>query len=248
MNARPHDSSAPDVAMEAAAADQEQRLFDLQLAFNLYAATYAHASWFAPLGYAMPTGEEARELHASPLWIRALSTELLRREQLDQYFDCDFFDPAKRLALLDVATLTRIAGLVSATLQREKLRRAIRQTDVSAIRSCMGSEAHAFAVSWTGPLPPHFPVLEREVWPRRAVWERTSVALLMTALPSHATGVIGRLRMRFPRDWELPRQPLLTEPLRIGLTQLVIGVISRAAPHWSWLFESGSFEAGAARC
>lgn len=247
MNAGQHDSSAPDVGIEATAA-HAQRLFDLQLAFNLYPATYAHVSWFARLGQGMATGEEARELHASPLWIRALSTELLRQEQLDQHFDCDFFDPAKRLALLDAATLTRVAGLVSATLRRERLRRTIRQADVCAIHNCMGSQAHAFAVSWTGPLPAQQPTVESEGWPTRAVWERASVAQLLTALPSHATGVIGRLRMRFPRDWELPRQPLLEESLRVGLTQLIVGVIAQAAPHWRWLFESASLEPGAGRC
>ncbi|MET0533995.1 MAG: SctK family type III secretion system sorting platform protein [Steroidobacter sp.] len=247
MNARQHDSSAPDLDVGATAA-QAQRLFDLQLAFNLYPATYAHASWLAPLGQATPTGEEARELHASPFWIRALSTQLLRQEQLDQHFDCDFFDPAKRLALLDAATLTRIAGLVSATLRRERLRRTIRQADVFAVQSCMGSQAHAFAVSWEGPLPLQQHTVEGEGWPTRAVWERTSVARLFTALPSHATGVIGRLRLRFPKDWELPRQPLLAEPLRVGLTQLIVGVIAQASPQWSWLFESRSFEPGAGRC
>lgn len=247
MTARQHDPSARDSDAEATAA-HAQRLFDLQLAFNLYPAVYAHVSWFAQLVQGMPTDEEARELHASPLWIRALSSELLRQEQLDRHFDCDFFDPAKRLALLDAATLTRVAGLVAATLRRERLRRTIRKADVSAIHDCMGSQAHAFAVGWTGTLPLQQHTVESEFWPTRVVWEKTSVAQLLTALPSHATGVTGRLRMRFPKDWELPRQPLLPEPMRVGLTQLVVAVITQAAPHWSWLFESGAFEPGAVRC
>ena len=107
MNAAPRDPSAK-------AAGGGDRLADLQLAFNLYPSWYAHASWLERLGIT----SDDRELRNTPLWTRCVSSALLHSEQLDQHFDCDFFDPAKRLALLDAAALTRLGGLVNATLPR----------------------------------------------------------------------------------------------------------------------------------
>src|SRR5688572_16853150 len=89
-----------------------ERLLDLQLAFNLFPARYAHASWLERLG----VSDADNELRPSPLWTRSVSSGLLRAANLDKHFDSDFFDPAKRLALIDATTLTRVAGLVCATL------------------------------------------------------------------------------------------------------------------------------------
>ena len=212
-----------------------ERLLDLQLAFNLYPAWYAHPSWLATLGEATTMAEEYCELRNSPQWIRAVSSALLRGGQLHQHFDCDFFDPAKRLALIDAGTLTRLAGLVSATLLRERLRRIVAQSEVRAVQKCMGEEAHAFAVRWQGLLPMVAPALEQSGWPNREVWERTSVALLCSALPSHAIGILGRLHMKFPIDWLEPRRRLV-EPQRVGLTRHIIAVLLQSDTSWGWLF------------
>jgi hypothetical protein len=236
MGAASHEpaSAAPDAAVAAANAE---RLSDLQLAFNLYPATYVHPSWLERWGgVVIPNATQARELQQQPLWIRALSSALLRSEQLDQHFDCDFFDPAKRLALLDATTLTRVAGVVSATLLRQRLQRVVSQTEVGQLHACMAPEAHAFAVRWAGPLPALHVPLDRDTWPTRAAWERACVARMFAALPAHAIGVIGRLRMRFPREWNLSAQRL-TEPQRAGLTRLIVAVILESAPQWGWLFE-----------
>ncbi len=91
-----------------------------------------------------------------------MSSALLRGGQLHQHFDCDFFDPAKRLALIDAGTLTRMAGLVSATLLRERLRRTVAHAEVRAIQQCMGEETHAFAVRWRGLLPMVGPIVDKE--------------------------------------------------------------------------------------
>ncbi len=230
MNAASRESS-PDGANAASSSD---RLADLQLAFNLYPAWYAHPSWLARLGIT----DTDDDLHGSPLWTRAVSSALLRTERLDQHFDCDFFDPAKRLALLDAVTLTRIACLASATLLRERLKRAVRPEDVRSIQQCIGADAHAFAVRWGGLLPMVDPIVAAE-WPSRAEWEKASVRQLFSVLPAHAIGVIGRMRMRFPLDWALGRQRLV-EPQRVSLTRLIVAVTLQSAPQWRWLFEAST--------
>jgi hypothetical protein len=217
----------------AAEPKDTQRLLDLQLAFNLYPAWYAHPSWLATLGDATTLAEEYCELRNSPQWIRAVSSALLRSGQLHQHFDCDFFDPAKRLALIDAGTLVRLAGLVSATLLRERLRRIVTSAEVRAVQQCMGEEAHAFAVRWQGLLPMVGPALSH--WPAREHWERESVLLLLSALPSHAIGILGRLHMKFPIDWLEPHRRLV-EPQRVGLTRHIVAVLLQAGTSWAWLF------------
>ena len=228
MNAASREPAAPAVS-------SAEKLADLQLTFNLFPSWYAHSSWLERLGIE----ETDRALQTSPLWIRSVSSALLRSEQLDQHFDNDFFDPAKRLALLDAATLTRLGGLVAATLIRERLKRSVRQEDVRAVQACIGTEAHAFAVRWGGLLPMITPPFAGGDLPAKAEWERASVLQLFSTLPAHAIGVIGRLRMRFPRDWSMPRQRL-TEPQRVGLTRLIVAVLMQSTPQWAWLFETNS--------
>jgi hypothetical protein len=208
------------------------RLLDLQLSFNLYPSQYAHASWLEHLG----VSEADKELRASPLWTRSVSSALLRGANLDKHFDNDFFDPAKRLALLDATTVTRVAGLVCATLLRDRIKRAVRQEEVRALRATIGPEAHAFAVRFGGLLPMVTPPFANDPWPAPAEWQKAAVLLMFSAFPAHAIGVVGRMRMRFPSDWGLPRSRL-NEPQRIGLTKLIVAVLLQSTPDCRWLFE-----------
>jgi hypothetical protein len=220
--------------MNAAQRDTtSERLLDLQLAFNLFPSQYAHASWLERLGVSAADND----LRQSPLWTRSVSSALLRAASLDKHFDNDFFDPAKRLALLDATTLTRIAGLVCATLLRERIKRAVRQEEVRALRASIGAEAHAFAVRFGELLPMVTPPFSNDPWPEPAEWQKAAVLQVFGALPAHAIGVTGRMRMRFASDWTLPRQRL-NEPQRVGLTRLIVAVIMMSTPEWRWLFET----------
>jgi hypothetical protein len=222
--------------MNAALRDTtSERLLDLQLAFNLYPSQYAHASWMERLG----VGAADDDLRQSPLWTRSVSSALLRAASLDKHFDNDFFDPAKRLALMDASTLTRVAGLVCATLLRERIKRAVRQEEVRVLRACMGSEAHAFAVRFGELLPMVTAPFANDPWPPPAEWQKASVVQIFSALPAHAIGVVGRMRMRFASDWTPPRSRL-NEPQRVGLTRLIVAVIMHSTPEWRWLFEATS--------
>jgi len=83
------------------------RFFDLQLRFNLFPATYAHASWIDRISRNYFQAGSLDEYCDSPFWIRRLSLSLLRARKLEQGFDFDFSDRAKRIALLDAAVLER---------------------------------------------------------------------------------------------------------------------------------------------
>lgn len=225
MNAAPRDTTS-------------ERLLDLQLSFNLYPSQYAHASWLVRLG----VSDADNDLRQSPLWTRSVSSALLRAANLDKHFENDFYDPAKRLALMDASTLTRVAGLVCATLLRERIKRAVRHDEVCALRASIGAEAHAFAVRFGELLPMVSPPYANDPWPTPAEWQKAAVLQLFEALPAHAIGVTGRMRMRFSNDWTLPRQRL-NEPQRVGLTRLIVTVIRQSTPDWGWLFAATAGEA-----
>ena len=220
MNAAPRDTTS-------------ERLLDLQLSFNLYPSQYAHASWLERLGMS----DADHESRTSPLWTRSVSSALLRAANLDKHFDNDFYDPAKRLALIDASTLTRVAGLVCATLLRERIKRAVRQEEVRVMQKSIGAEAHAFAVRFGGLLPMVTPPFAAGPWPASTEWQKAAVLLIFGALPAHAIGVMGRMRMRFSSDWT-PSRHRLNEPQRVGLTKLIVAVIMQSTPDWRWLFEA----------
>jgi hypothetical protein len=228
MNAAPRDTTP-----SSSGPSNAERLLDLQLAFNLYPSQYAHASWLELLG----VSDADNELRSSPLWTRSVSSALLRAANLDKHFDSDFFDPAKRLALIDASTLTRVAGLVCATLLRDRIKRAVRQEEVRTLRATIGPEAHAFAVRFGGLLPMVTPPFANGPWPAPAEWQKAAVLLMFGALPAHAVGVMGRMLMRFSNEWTMPRQRW-TEPQRIGFTKLIVAVLMQSTPDWRWLFEA----------
>lgn len=211
-------------------------LADLVLTFNLFPALYAHSTW---LSCVCPRVDDSTRLDGSPLWVRALSVALLRRQRLHEHFDGDFTDPIKRLALVDAATLTRIAGLASAALLRNRLRRVVKREHVQAVQASLGVEAHLFAIRWQGPLPAVDPLTDGEEWPSAELWRKKSIALLFAVMPAQARGVMDRLRMRFPIAWVLPdpEQVPLAEPHRGNLARLLIAVARDSSAQWSWLFD-----------
>lgn len=209
----------------------------LKLDFNLFPAKYAHASWLVQLG--IDAAESSTAVARSPLWLRSVSTALLRARRLEKCFDCDFHDTAKRLVLIDTATLVRIGGLVLATLLREHLRRIVQRSQVQALHDCMGLEAHRFALRWMGMVPSiPVPFADGAIHISPESWAQRSVAQLFAAVPAQATGILERMRLRFPAHWTLPdsRQPQLNEPQRSALMTLIIAVIADCAAQWSWLF------------
>jgi len=221
------------------------RAFDLQLRFNLFPATYAHASWIARMGRHLPLAEG---LDDSPFWVRRLSLALLQACELDQEFDFDFSDRTKNIALLDAAVLERCARLMAGLLVREQIRHVVRGADMAAIERALGREALRFALAWTAPLPvlgyvfhPHgaaFP--DNEGWTRRAV----GLASALMGVAPRAT--LARMQLRFPCDWGNLERPVLQEQDRSRLAALFVAVLNKAAPEHAWLLAQPAPERAAA--
>ncbi|MET0356791.1 MAG: hypothetical protein ABW044_08415, partial [Cellvibrio sp.] len=87
-------------------------LFDLILKFNAFPALYAHPSWVQSLLFLQDTGTTDQELN--PYWIRYLSKTLLNIFKLDQQWEFDFSNPAKKIALIDAENLMRLGHCVAA--------------------------------------------------------------------------------------------------------------------------------------
>jgi len=221
------------------------RAFDLRLRFNLFPATYAHASWIARLGQHLPLAEG---LDDSPFWVRRLSMALLQACKLEQEFDFDFSERTKNIALLDAAVLARCARLMAGLLVREQIRHVVLGADMAAIERTLGRETLRFALGWTAPLPvlgyvfhPHGAALpENEAWTRRAV----GLASALLGVAPRAT--LARLQLKFPCDWGSLERPLLQEHDRSRLAALFAAVLNKAAPEHAWLFAAPAPESAAA--
>src|SRR5262245_18585422 len=166
-----------------------ERLFDLQVSFNLHPALYAHPSWVEP--HEVTPG--------TPFWTRCISTALLRALGLEEQFDCDFSDPAMRLALVDAAALLRFGGFAGAVLMRDRLRHIVQHSAVDAVRRAMGAGPHRFALRWRANASeaasePHigWPAADG-VLASEQMWAQHSARLVMACVPPSAAGTLERL-------------------------------------------------------
>lgn len=218
------------------ALDEGARLFTLQLHFNLFPASYVDPSWLPKSA----ASEADLTVGGSPFWMRSLSSALLREWQLEQQFDCDFRDPAKRLALLDAVLLLRVGGLASAALLRERIRRTVDGASLAVMQRAIGIEAHRFALRWRedlGELAEIATLWNRKLdrdWPTADEWAAHSASLVMAAMPATASGVIGRLRLKFPRAWSSePRERVrMSERQRAALAKFLIDRVSEFSSEW----------------
>lgn len=221
------------------------RAFDLQLRFNLFPATYAHASWIARMGPHLPLAEG---LDGSPFWVRRLSLALLQACKLEQDFDFDFSDRMKNIAVLDAALLERCARLMAGLLVREQIRHVVRGADVAAIENTLGRESLRFALGWTAPLPvlgyvfhPH-----GAAFPENEGWTRRAVGLASAVLGDAPRATLARMQLRFPCDWGSLQRPVLQEHDRNRLAALFVAVLDKVAPEHAWLFAAPVPERAAA--
>jgi hypothetical protein len=224
--------------IEMSSSDTAGRLFDLQLKFNLFPAMYAHQSWIEHLGLKANLGMAQMKSATSTFWLRRLSDALLRARELDRQFDFDFFDRAKRVALLDDQALARVGGLVAAVLVREHLRGAVRGPEVEALQHAIGSAARRFALRSNLDLPPVPAQLCRlgRHSPTPVTWARRVAVLVTAIIPVTSPGTLGRLQFKFPQSWARLKRLQLTEKERVGLTELFVAVISQESKEWAWLF------------
>jgi hypothetical protein len=176
-------------------------LFELQLSFNLFPATYAHWSWIEQLGFCELSADPAGLPTASTYWIRSVSDALLTEFALEQQFDFDFSSARKRVALLDADAAIILAKHVAAILLRERFRTVIAREAVAELRAKVGADAHRFALQFDGDVPRLTGLAEQLTWCATEHWDRYMAALVAACLPEGAFGVHGRLQLRFPNTW-----------------------------------------------
>lgn len=224
------------------------RAFDLRLRFNLFPATYAHASWIARMGRHLPLAVGLDTPCDSPFWVRRLSLALLQSCNLDQDFDFDFSERAKNIALLDAAVLERCARLMAGLLVRDQVRHVVLGVDMMAIERTLGRETLRFALGWTAPLPvlgyvfhPH-----GAAFPENEAWTRRAVGLVSALLGDAPRATLARMQFKFPRDWGSLQRPALQEQDRSKLAALFVAVLNHAAPEHAWLFAPPAPERAAA--
>lgn len=214
------------------------RAVDLQLRFNLFPATYAHASWIARISRHVPQPDRFNEPCDSPFWLRRLSLALLRACKVEQDFDFDFSERTKNIALLDAAVLERCARLMAGLLVRDQVRQVVLGADMMAIERTLGRETHRFVLGWTAPLP----ALGYTFHPRGAAfpdnegWTRRAVGLVGALLGDVSRATLARMQLRFPCDWASHKRPVLQEEDRAKLTGIFVAVLNKAEPEHAWLF------------
>ncbi|MCW7542113.1 Yop proteins translocation protein K [Aquabacterium sp. A7-Y] len=233
----------------------EDRLFDLQLKFNLLPALYAHPSWIDrltvdALGSPAPSLKPVVWRPVSAFATRRLSVRLLDAHGINGLVDFDFSDRGKRLALLGGEQLVEVAALTSAVVLRDRLRTLVRAEQVAHLQRTMGAPVHGFALRWQGQGGPELPpaVLEAvgsglspQAEPGR--WRSGALRLLLSAIPPLALAVWRRLRLKLPSDWMAPLLPWrLRETQRLALADLATEVVRQALPGHAWLLADAALE------
>jgi hypothetical protein len=243
MSAAALRAAAPDGAGSVAACRPWRplvldRAFDLQLRFNLYPATYAHASWIARIARDTPRPDSLTGPCDSPYWLRRLSLALLRARQLEQDFDFDFCERAKKIALLDAPVLEHIGTRMAGLLVRDQIKHLVLSADMMAIEQTLGREAHRFVLGWTAPLPTlGFTLQPRgQALPDSERWTRRAVGLVGALLPDAATATLARMQLKFPYEWATRKRPILLDHDRASLTELFFAILEKTAPEHAWLF------------
>lgn len=220
------------------------RRFDAELAFNLFPAQYAHASWVASMlgGFEADDSDGTRTV----FWQRCLSRALMREHELDHLIDLDFADSAKRTVLMDSDAGLRVASLVSALLLRDALRRVALAPQVAALQRHLGAPLLAQVLRANDVLPklahpppglldvgellqPSDPTQDTQLWPRRAA------RLWLAMVPAAALGTMRRLRLKLPLAWRTLEAWRLGDTERRQIGALFAAVTPRAAPEWAWL-------------
>jgi hypothetical protein len=220
--------------------DPAPALWEESKRFNLFPSLYWHDSWRAQLTARI--GMTEPDLDAQPFWVRTLSTAILRELRLEEEFDFDFADRAKRLALLDGATLQRLCLAIAGLLVRQHLRLLVSRDDASLIQRCLGPDIHKLVLEWRGPMPvvatvPLWSADWRSDWSDSDAWARWGVATLYSALPPETRALHGRLRLKFPVSWPHDSFAARSTPdYRPLNAHVVLTLLPLVAPGWSWLF------------
>jgi hypothetical protein len=223
------------------------RLFDSILYFNLFPGAYVHAerlNMISPLlsetGCGTANVANAANAAADAYWLRHLSDLLLRMHQLDQAYDFDFTDKAKRLAFLDAQTLLLLGGKVASIMLQPRLRKIVDGAQIKKIDEVMGSGCRKFGLRWEP--APHLkqmqPLTHLQGMAEAAAdslaaayeWQDFAFRAVLSVLPACATGVRGRLLLKFPTRFSRIKAYALSDERRMMLAALFSDVLEQAFP------------------
>jgi hypothetical protein len=115
------------------------------VAFNLLALHDVHPERLAGVAPDLPAAHWER-LRASRRVAGRLSRWLLARHGLADSFCWEFETPLRRLALLDLDGLRRVAQICGLLIYAEAIRRLIARGPLAALKAEIGVDGHAFAV------------------------------------------------------------------------------------------------------
>lgn len=206
--------------------------------FNLHPETDLHPSW-------LPAAWPARHRNASRFGSagRAVLAELLQRRHASQGTAADYnFDSRlKRLALLDAASLRRLAVYVGFSVhlplfkQRggagAQARRQARRFDDDAVDFVLDRVPQLTELKMD-----HQPLLQRPLSTGRVIVNRGYRLLLGAAAPE-GEAVLRRLQHKLPRRVSVLGVPALQPRQMQQLNELMLlCIVPERLPQWDWLF------------
>jgi hypothetical protein len=219
------------------------RFFDLILKFNLFPALYVHPARIKSLD-ALPDDAllDSNGNDWNPYWLRCLSDALLRSSRLEQSYDFDFSDRAKRMMLLDASDLILLAQHVAAVLVQPYLRKIVLGERIREIDQVMGSACREFGLRWvTGPDPALSPATASlqglgdagiEALGTDDDWHQFAFRLILSTLSESDIAVRGRLKLKFSPAWKNAKSFRLHESKRDLLVALFFDVLKKTFPVW----------------
>ena len=197
----------------------QQRAAVLLWHFNCRIAMLAHGSWID-----RPT------LTPQP----AFSRHLLARHGLQGCHDWHCEAAAKRLWLMDTATLAALSLAVGGVLQAPRLRRTVQRAQRQALQAAWP------ALAWDAaqdPLAPRLPSARADPAPGIEALARSGAALLRGLLQPGWRAVAGRARLRLPRPWAADVPCVLPAGEQQALLDWITAVwVPQRSPPWAWLF------------
>ncbi|AMO57844.1 hypothetical protein GZ77_12835 [Endozoicomonas montiporae] len=121
---------------------QSLDLFQRVAEFNLYLVRYIDSTWLTTVKLS-PLVSQLRKAGNADFY---LSHYLLTQFSLQEDYDYDFEQPAKRIVLATTDTVLKTATYIGIVLNEDVIRNAVRRKERVALEKCLGADAYRFAV------------------------------------------------------------------------------------------------------
>jgi len=203
--------------------------------FNLQLATYAHSSWAGELA----TNADAQGWRSN----RVVSRILAYHAGVLDVHDWRMEEQSKRIFLMDVDDVQRLALELGVSLQREHLAVQVRRERVLAMRAAFGEELMSFLydeVPASLPFAPSGPPKANglDAGELRQQAGRLGAQALLALLGADWMAVKRRAVLMFDRSWNLDSKAegLSGRSHKTLLSFVVEKLITKRLPQWQWLY------------